>query len=497
MTLKLRVGRWRCRNRNCVRQIFCQRLDPVTGKQAMETKRCEELVRQVAYVLGGRPGERLMKRLGLRCSKNTLLRRIKRWARSRPSIESIPAVGVDDWAWRKGYGSYGTILVDLERRQVADLLPECSADSFERWLEQHPEVTIISRDRQGFLAEGGRRGAPAAKQVADRFHLIQNLIQTVQGELAHQHQHLLMPVQEFDAQKAEAPKVIPRKPPGRLPGSRKEEIREQGRQQKVALFQMVKGLHAQGMRAFEIVRATGISRGRVDKWLRLQECPPRNRMAPRPGSVEYFREELRRRWEQGYQNGKQLLAEIRQLGYAGSYDSLTRFLASWRAEKRAAEKAETEASQQIDKTASAESSQPQVSVAMRHISPQMAAALLSKPRVQLSSRQSEILDFLKRSCPNFVIMRHLVLSFRGILCGGKVSSLKRWAEKAEATGIGAIQAFVRQLKKDWSAVEHAVEHLWSNGPTEGHINRLKTLKRQMYGRAGIELLRARLLPLAA
>jgi len=104
-----------------------------------------------------------MRRLGLPCSKNTLLRRIKRWARSRPSMESIPAVGVDAWAWRKGYGSYGTILVDLERGQVADLLPECSADSFERWLEQHPEVTIVSRDRQGFLAEGGRRLAPAAK----------------------------------------------------------------------------------------------------------------------------------------------------------------------------------------------------------------------------------------------------------------------------------------------------------------------------------------------
>jgi len=105
--------------------------------------------------------------------------------------------------------------------------------------------------------------------------LIQNLIQTVQGQLAYQRQHLLMPVQEFDTQKAEASKVIPRKPAGRLPGSRKQEIKEQERQQKVALFQMVKGLHAQGMRAFEIVRATGISRGRVDKWLRLQECPPR------------------------------------------------------------------------------------------------------------------------------------------------------------------------------------------------------------------------------
>jgi transposase len=104
---------------------------------------------------------------------------------------------VDDWAWRKGYGRYGAILVDLQRRKVADLLPECSAVALEEWLRQHPGVKIISRDRQGSLAEGGRRGAPKAKQVADRFHLIENLQQAVQMELARQRVHLSMPAAEF------------------------------------------------------------------------------------------------------------------------------------------------------------------------------------------------------------------------------------------------------------------------------------------------------------
>jgi len=108
-----------------------------------------------------------------------------------------------------------------------------------------------------------------------------------------------------------------------------------------------------------------------------------------------------------------------------------------------------------------------------------------------------MVTILKRRCPGYAMMRHLVLSFRSILCGGKVSSLRRWATKAEASGIEAMARFVRQLKKDWTAVENAVEQVWSNGPTEGHINRLKTLKRGMYGRAGVELLRARLLPLTS
>jgi transposase len=134
--------------------------------------------------------------------------------------------------------------------------------------------------------------------------------------------------------------------------------------------------------------------------------------------------------------------------------------------------------------------------AVRHISPQEAAAALSKPRPMLNERQSKMVEFLKRT-PDFATMRRLILSFRSILCNGKVASLTRWIEEAEATGIAAIGKFVRQLKRDREAVEHAVEYRWSNGPVEGHINRLKMIKRQMYGRAKFELLRARTLPLAA
>ena len=170
--LKVQVGRWRCRNARCPRQIFCQRLDQVTHRYGRETDRCRGVVQQVAHALGGRPAARLMACLGIRRSRHTMLRAIKRRAQSRHSSENIGIVGVDDWAWRKGCNSYGTILVDLEQGVVADLLPDRSAASFAKWLREHPGVRIISRDRDGIYAEGGRAGAPRAKQVADRFHLI-------------------------------------------------------------------------------------------------------------------------------------------------------------------------------------------------------------------------------------------------------------------------------------------------------------------------------------
>jgi transposase len=124
----------------------------------------------------------------------------------------------------------------------------------------------------------------------------------------------------------------------------------------------------------------------------------------------------------------------------------------------------------------------------------VAVALLSKVRAELTSQQAQIVDALKRQCPGFAVMRKLVFGFRAILRGGKVTTLHRWMEDARKTGIHSLDRFVRTLKQDLSAVESAVGKPWSNGPVEGHINRLKMLKRQMYGRAGIELLRARLLP---
>jgi transposase len=492
--LTVRVGRWRCRNPNCKRLIFCQRLNQVSHQHARETKRFGEVAQLIAYALGGRAGERLSCRLGFPVSNDTLLRRVKRMAQVRPPSGPLRVVGVDEWAWRKGYGRYGTILVDLERGVVADMLPDRSATSFEKWLQEHRGVKIISRDRDGVYAEGGSSGAPRAKQVADRFHLVQNLTKAVQDELAHQRHHLLMPAEELrhTGGTVEASVAVPTiessQQRGQLPSPRPNEIRQQRRQQKEELFGMVKGLHAQGMRAFEIVKATGISRGRVDQWLGLAECPPQNRMAPRPGMAECFREELRRMWDQGIQHGRKLMVEIRKLGYIGSYTGLARLLSPWREEKRIAERVGVAAV-----SPPAEPSHPAVS-AMRHVSPQEAAALLSKPKPMLSERQRKIVEFLKRT-PNFATMRHLVLSFRSILCNGKVASLTRWIKEAETAKIGAMTRFVRQLKKDQAAVENAVEYVWSNGPVEGHINRLKAVKRQMYGRAEFELLRSRILPL--
>ncbi|MGA8508714.1 MAG: transposase [Candidatus Sulfotelmatobacter sp.] len=186
-----------------------------------------------------------------------------------------------------------------------------------------------------------------------------------------------------------------------------------------------------------------------------------------------------------------MLTEIRALGYSGCYSSLAKFLAGWRDHELELKR----------------KSRPPASVSLRQqpgthptlsgqISPLVAAALLSKPGHLLTGWQAAKVEALKKVCPDFARMRSLVMSFRGILQAGKIATLARWMKKAVGSGIYGMKRFVRKLNQDLAAVKNALSEGWSNGPVEGHINRLKTLKRQMYGRAGFELLRARLMPMS-
>ena len=217
-------------------------------------------------------------------------------------------------------------------------------------------------------------------------------------------------------------------------------------------------------------------------------------MQPRPGMAESFRDYLRQRWDAGVRHGHTLFAEMQELGYVGGFSNLAQLLSAWRQPVEEATTVPPEAVPPEPVTAEAPQLNETAQPAARQISPQVAAALLSKLRAELTQKQAEIVDTLKRQCPGFARMRELALGFSTILSVGKLATLHSWMERAQKTGIHAMDRFVRTLKQDLSAVEAAVTEPWSNGPVEGQINRLKTVKRQMYGRAGVELLRARLLP---
>ena len=185
MVVNARLGRWRRRNQQCDRRIFAERVPGFAAPFARRTARLAEIVRLLGHSAGGRPSERLMRRLGMPVSDTTILASLMKHARVRPEGSAAAVVrvaGVDDWAWRKGH-KYGTIIVDLERRAVVDVLADRSAATTANWFKDHPNVDVVSRDRAGLYAEAAREGAPQARQVADRFHLMQNFRETVERQL--------------------------------------------------------------------------------------------------------------------------------------------------------------------------------------------------------------------------------------------------------------------------------------------------------------------------
>lgn len=195
--LPVRVRKFFCDTPTCPRRIFRERLAGIARVAARRTERQRAALLDVAVALGGEAGARLAAKHGMPISPDTLLRLIRQMPdRERP----VPTMlGVDDWAIHKGL-TYGTILVDLERHAPVDLLPDRSRSSLAAWLRTHPGVELIARDRAGADAEGARDGAPDAVQVADRWRLVDNLADALDGFFRSQTERLATATAELIAQ---------------------------------------------------------------------------------------------------------------------------------------------------------------------------------------------------------------------------------------------------------------------------------------------------------
>jgi transposase len=402
--------------------------------------------------------------LAIATSDDTVLRRVKQRRPSNLSDEPIRSLGVDDWAWRKGQ-NYGTILVDLERHRVADLLPGRSADELADWLLQHPTVSVISRDRSGLYAEGAQLGAPNATQVADRFHLVLNLSTAIERALEERSSQLRLPAESASVDVQQSDAILPSKP------TLQETRKQQRRRDRVERYERVVQLYRQGHSQRSISEMMGIERKTVRRWLRSGHFPERKEPVRKPAKVHEFSNYLKRRWDEGCHNATALFQEIRRQGYRGQRSMVAQFVSAWRKRGHLSR-----------------SDRP------RRIAPRHATVLATKSPDRLSDEQQLLFNRLSMGCPELRWMRTLALDFRAALTSNDADQMRWWIHSTKQCGIGSLVRFAFGLQKDLPAVLAAVETPWSNGQVEGQINRLKTIKRQMYGRAGFDLLRARVLP---
>jgi transposase len=405
---------------------------------------------------------RLAIELGIKTSGDSLLRQLRRSARSLATT-SPRVLGVDDWAWRKGR-RYGTILCDLERGKVVDLLPDRSAESTEQWLRTHPGAEIISRDRAGLYAEAATRAAPHAVQVADRWHLLHNMSEALVSALVPHHRLLAELAQALARGPKAATALGVQQSPSTQPPSRKHRVQEQNRERRVARYEVVMEQVRQGVSERQIARNRGLSRQTVHLWISAHSFPER-RPSSHSNTVDQHQEYLEQRWQQGCRNAAQLWRELLEQGFAGQRRSVRDWI-----RKHCESRSPTA---RLRSASTPPRSSPR----------QVAWLLLKQPEAARS-----YLEKLYRRSPEIATCASLAREFCRILRQRDAAAWVSWREAATASPLAR---FATHLCRDEAAVLAALQYNWSNGPVEGHVHRLKLIKRSMYGRANFDLLRLR------
>lgn len=476
--LRVQVRKFFCDNDACPRRIFVERLAEVARAFARRTDRQRTALTSIAFAVGGEAGARLARRLGMPASPDTLLRLTRR----SPEIERpVPTVlGVDDWALHKGL-TYGTILVDLARHSPVDLLPDRSSRSLATWLQAHPGVAVIARDRAGAYAEGARDGAPAVTQVADRWHLLDNLADAMEDFLRSKGGCLqaaaaaLATPTSADEQPRSPPDEIyqgkRRHPQPERWRDRQEAAAEAGGARRRSNYEAVHALHAQGATVAAIARMT------VYKYLR--EGPPqrkRHTVHGQPRVLTPYEPYLLKRWEEGCRVATRLWREIQAQGFAYSLTTVQRFV------------------NQLRREGLPPTVRPRTALTKPGGPPprQVAALILRRPE-RRSDAQRAYLEHLRSEDPAIAIAVDLAADFLSMLRQREGERLPAWLDAAEASGIGELKRFASKLREDRAAVQAGLTLRYSNGQTEGQVTRLKLIKRQGYGRAKFDLLRKRVL----
>jgi transposase len=485
--LQMTVRRFLCSASRCPRRIFVEPLDGFAARYAHTTTRLARTHLAIGSALGGEAGARLATKLAVPTSADTLLRRVKRTGFRSSATPRL--VGIDDWAWCKGQ-RYGTIVVDLETSDVIDLLPDRDAATVRTWLEAHPGIELVSRDRSSSYSQAATEAASKAQQVADRWHLLKNVREAIE-RLFESHLPVIKdalkpanPIPESPVDDGPRPEPGPptmiaptpqEAPPTPTMTSPRKEAALAKRRRRVERFENVHELRRQGLPIRQIARDLGLSRKAVRRDLRHEKCPEWGPGRVRRSGMDAHREWIDARVAEGRINASELHRELLSRGVRISYPTVRRFLT-----KRLGRVGQT---------------RPRVNAAKPKPIPPPSPKRLSfdwvrRPEKRTVEAQAR-LDAIRAASPDLTAALDLADEFKALIRKQSTGTLKEWLSRAELSPCPEVRHFAEGIRRDESAVNAAVTTRWSNGPVEGHVNRLKTIKRQMYGRAGFALLKAR------
>jgi transposase len=458
VAIVLAVRRFFCPAPGCPRKTFAEQVDGLTTRYARKTPLLAAMPGSIAVALAGRAASRLAAGLGVPASRQVLLRLVM--ATPDPQAASPRVLGVDDFAIRRGQ-HYGTLLIDIETGAPLDLLMGRDARPLADWLAAHPGVEVICRDRPGSYADGARTGAPDAVQVADRFHLWQNLAKAVE-KCADAHRACLADPAPPAALEEQGP-ALPE--PEREPGPDGKYAERTQRH-----HALVHGLRAEGRGLREIARHLGWGLHtvqRLDRAATWQELVDGRWQAPRPSKLDPFKPYLDQHADGARGSIRRLFLEIQALGYDGSYPVVRDYLS---------------------RNSPAREPLPPAPPTVRDVT----NWLCRRPDTLTGDEKPRLNTILDR-CPELQAASGQVRAFAAMITGLTGENLPQWIDAARTAGLPGIASFAKGLEQDLDAVTNGLTMPWSSGPVEGRVNHIKMIKRQMFGRAGLPLLRKRVL----
>lgn len=429
--LELHVRRFFCANPECTRRIFTERLPTVVAPYARRTTRLTDVLTLIGFALGGEAGKRLAASMGLATRPDTLLRLIRTHPEDQRPTPRV--LGVDDFSFCKRK-SYGTILLDLEKRIPVDLLPDRESTTVAKWLREHPGVEIVSRDRAGPYAEGIRQGAPDAQQVADRWHLLSNLSETMKGFFLGKQAQLKALVQKPSehVSKLEAEQFSPWQT-----GTRKYQEAKSLKlhQERIACHEQIHEMHENRVDVATIARKVGMSRQMVYNYLHLKHPPqrPHVHQAHQP-ILEPYQDYLVRRWNEGLRNAQQAYREVKGMGYPGTDSNVVRFFGHLR--KQFNQSGTFKSVDPITQT-------PVQAPPKRPPSACQVAHWITFKEEQRLDWQQEYLTQLCEADQEIREAYELVAEFTTILRERQGERLDAWLQKVEAHGITELKNFAQ------------------------------------------------------
>lgn len=448
-----------CRNAGCIRRIFAEQLIGLADKYSRKTFRLTEALLKLSMITSAEAASKIAATIAYGTSPNTLLRLIKDYeVNSYVDMEKVQHIGIDDWAFKKKK-TYGTLICDLVTQRPIDILPDRDANTLSKWLKKHPHITLVSRDRSNVYARAISSTLPHATQVVDRWHLVKNVYDALIRWINAKYPNGLKIEEESKDENASC---------DNRHKTKYEIKREEAYEKKKQNIIKAKDLFAQGYNKTQISKIMSLDRGTVKKYVEMEEIILQNRRMKNNIAIPYMA------------TIKKLLAErvkvktiyhsIVNEGYTGSERFLRYIITHHCGNKK----------------------KHHVPIVSR-LGKVNLSMLLWKKEDDFTEVQKKLLKEYINPNQKLMHIRDLTQQFRTALDAKEPLLLSKWLHRIEEEKDECYFEVAVLMKTDIKEINNALIYRYSNGLLEGNINRLKTIKRQMYGRAKFDLLRKKVL----